>query len=306
MAAKKKSTTVRPLPLVFQALEKVAPAVGGKLLDRIWFRLPPVPEKARRLRVQLPEGTPFEVPFEHGAVRGTAWGEGPTIYLVHGWGGWGLQLAAFIPPLLADGFRVVAYDGPSHGESGPGREGPGRSTMVELADAFQAVVAAQGPAYGVVAHSIGAAAISQALKSGLDPRRLVFVAAATDFQVTMDQYQAFLRFGPRIREQFLRRFTRRFGTMESFEVGAVIERLAKVRELPPLLAIHDRADRETQYQGSERLVSVWPDASLELTDGLGHNRVLWSPEVVESARKFLSADRASGDGLRVGQERMQG
>jgi pimeloyl-ACP methyl ester carboxylesterase len=304
--AARKSTNGRSL--AFAVLERAAPAVGAKLLDRIWFRLPPVSEKARRLRVELPAATRFEVPFATGTLRGRSYGDGPTIYLVHGWGGWGLQLAAYIPPLVASGFRVVAYDGPSHGDSSPGPEGAGRSTLPELADAFQAVVAAQGPAYGVIAHSLGAAAISLALKAGVTATKVVFLATATDFRPTLDLFQAYLAFGPRTRERFLRHFARKFGPMESFVMSSVIEELAGRRELPELLVIHDRGDPETPYEGSLRLAEVWPGGRIELTEGLGHNRVLWDQGVVESARSFLveSEERAPRDEAGTVQETMQG
>ncbi|GAA1613825.1 alpha/beta fold hydrolase [Kribbella sancticallisti] len=304
----KKSTNGRTINqrLIFQVLERAWPAGGARLVHRIWFRVPPVSEKAKRLRVELPESVSFELPFENGTVRGRIWGEGPAVCLLHGWGGWGLQLAAFIPPLLADGFSVITFDAPSHGDSDPGREGPHSGTMPELADAFQAVVAAHGPAYGVVAHSLGTAAFSQALKNGFAARRVVFLAAATDFRHTLDLYQGFLGFGPRTREQFLRRFTRKFGPMENFEVVSVIDQLVEERELPALLAIHDRSDRETAADGSVRIAQVWPGAELELTDGLGHHRVLWDKAVVESARAFLSGERAPADGAREVQGTMRG
>lgn len=178
--------------------------------------------------------------------------------------------------------------------------------MLEIADALSAVVAAQGPAYGLVAHSLGAAAISQALKNGLFARRMVFVATATDFQETVEQMEVLLGFGPRIRRRFQRRFTLRFGPMDSFEVVSTIDELAEERELPPLLVIHDKADRETAYQGSVRLAAVWPRAEVELTEGLGHNRVLRDEGVIESARSFVSSDRAPGGRPRVVQETMQG
>jgi pimeloyl-ACP methyl ester carboxylesterase len=273
----------------FKLLERVAPAVGGRLLDTIWFTLPQVPEKARRLRVELPEAVPFELPFENGVIRGSSWGDGPTVYLLHGWGGWGLQLAGFVPPLLAGGFRVVAFDAPSHGVSGPGREGPKRSSLPELADAFGAVVGAFGPAYGVVAHSLGAAALTLALKDGFTARRIVFLATATDFAEGLAQYEAHLGFGPRVRERFLRRFTRKFGPMERFAVVPIIDELAEHRELPALLAIHDSSDRETSAEGSRRVTAVWPGATLHLTEGLGHNRLLRDPAVIEAATTFLTA-----------------
>jgi pimeloyl-ACP methyl ester carboxylesterase len=304
--------TVERQQRLFRVLERVAPAVGGKMLDSIWFRLPQAPEKARRLRVELPEATPLELSFENGTIHGRSWGDGPAVYLVHGWGGWGLQLAAFIPPLVAAGFRVISFDAPSHGESAPGREGAKRSTLPEMADAFQAVVAAYGPAYGVIAHSLGAAGVMVALKNGLDARRLVFLSTATDFRDLLAKYEAHLGFGPRTRKQFLRRFTRRFGPMESFAAAPLVDSLAEELEFPALLVIHDRADRETPAQGSADVVKVWPGARLHLTDGLGHYRILREPAVVTEAIDFLGAEaaasreRAAADRSAAVQETMQG
>ena len=206
----KKSTNVRFLKFAFGLAERVAPPIGTALLNRIWFRIPVVPEKVRRPRGELPVPTPFEV----GTLRGQSYGEGPTIYLVHGWGGWGLQLAAYIQPLVDLGFRVVTYDAPSHGDSGRGDEGTHASTLLEIADALTAVVAAQGPAYGVIAHSAGATATALALRDGVEAERLVFVATASDFSVNLDQMQAFLGIGPRTRAGFERRFEARFGPMD--------------------------------------------------------------------------------------------
>ena len=45
----------------------------------------------------------------------------PAVLLVHGWGGRGAQMGAFVAPLLASGHRVVWFDQPGHGESGPAR-----------------------------------------------------------------------------------------------------------------------------------------------------------------------------------------
>lgn len=306
--AAEKSTNDRTqrIQRMFQLFERVAPSAGGRLLESIWFRLPTVPEKARRLRVELPEATAIELPFENGTIRGKSWGDGPTVYLVHGWGGWGLQFASFVSPLLAAGFRVVTFDAPSHGESEPGREGPKRATIPEMADAFRAMVAAYGPAYGVVAHSIGATAVTLALRDGFSARRVVFIATATDFRDGLAQYEAHFGFGPKTREQFLRRFTRRFGPLDNFAVPPMVDSLAEERELPALLVFHDRSDRETSAEGSAKVVDVWPGARLELTDDLGHNRILRDLAVVTAATAFLSTDRAVGELGQVVQETMHG
>jgi pimeloyl-ACP methyl ester carboxylesterase len=298
--AAKKSTNGRSLNLAFGLLERVAPAIGAGVLDRLWFRVPVVPEKTRRPRGELPAPTPFEV----GAIRGQSYGDGPAIYLVHGWGGWGLQLAAYIQPLVDEGFRVIAYDAPSHGDSAPGREGKGASTLLELVDALNAVVAVQGPAYGIVAHSLGAPAAALAMRDGLEAERIVFVATATDFTENLDLLQAHFGFGPRIRAGFLRRFEARFGPMDGFRMTSVIPELAQGRELPPLLVIHDRFDPETSYQGSVEVTERWPRARLETSEGLGHRRVLRDPDLVKKAVAFL-AERAPRSDRDVVQERMR-
>ena len=82
---------------------------------------PPTARAARTPR----GGEAFAVSWAHGTVRGRVYGDwgNPTAYLVHGWGGWWQQLGAHVEPLLARGLCVVAFDAPSHGDSGPGAHG---------------------------------------------------------------------------------------------------------------------------------------------------------------------------------------
>jgi pimeloyl-ACP methyl ester carboxylesterase len=62
-----------------------------------------------------------------------SWGDGPTALLLHGWAGRSEQLAAFVRPLLAAGFSVIAPDAPGHGDSS-GRT----SSILAFADALEA------------------------------------------------------------------------------------------------------------------------------------------------------------------------
>ena len=155
LAAIQKSTIVRS----FGVLERVAPALGARWAERLWFTVPPAGGRRDRL---VPPGRPFRVQVYGRTVAGETWGDGsgerPVVYLVHGWGGWRGQLDAFAGPLAEAGHRVVAFDALSHGDADPGPSGPGRSNILELADALTAVVAAHGPAAAVVAHSLGATA----------------------------------------------------------------------------------------------------------------------------------------------------
>jgi pimeloyl-ACP methyl ester carboxylesterase len=280
LAAIQKSTIVRS----FALLERVAPAVGARWAEALWFRIPT--PRGRRDRLAEP-GRPFQVRAHGRTVAGEVWGDpaAPAVYLVHGWGGWGAQLDGFVGPLVAAGFRVVTFDGPGHGASDPGPEGPGRSTILELADALAAVVADSGPAHAVIAHSLGATATAYALDHGLEAGRLAFVAPMADPLPYTRTFAGRLGFGERTRTRLVARIERRVGTsMAAFAVPAVAGRVA----VPPLLLVHDRQDTETGWSDSADIARFWPGARLHSTSGLGHRRILRDPAVVAEVTGFVA------------------
>jgi pimeloyl-ACP methyl ester carboxylesterase len=283
-AALQKSTIVRS----FTFLERVAPAVGARWAEALWFRIPA--SGGRRHRLAEP-GRPFQVRVHGRAVVGEAWGdpEAPAVYLMHGWGGWRWQLDGFVGPLVAAGFRVVTFDGPGHGDSDPGLEGPARSTILELADALAAVVAANGPAYAIIAHSLGATATAYALDHGLETGRLAFVSPMADPLPYTRAFAGRLGFGERTRARLVARIEGRVGTsMAAFAVPAMASRV----ETPPLLLVHDRQDTETSWSDSAAIARSWPGARLVSTTGLGHRRILRDPAVVAAVAGFVAAASA--------------
>jgi pimeloyl-ACP methyl ester carboxylesterase len=283
LAAIQKSTIVRS----FGLLERFAPDLGARWAESLWFRIPPT--RGRRDRL-APPGRPFQVPVLGGMVAGETWGEGPAVYLVHGWGGWRGQLDALVAPVTAAGYRVVAFDAPSHGDSHPGPEGPGRSSVLEFAAALSAVAAAHGPAAAVVAHSLGATATAFAMRDGLAPDRAVFMSPMADPLPYTRAFAARLGFGERVRTRMVGRIERRVAMpMSAFGVPAVAGQVAT----PPLLLVHDRLDSETGWSDSAAIARAWPAARLVTTSGLGHRRILRDPAVVAEVAGFLTAAAVS-------------
>jgi len=294
-------TTVR-LPLRIRvmrgglaALDRVAPSLAAGIGSRLWFRVPPATPAERR-RARTPAGgEPFEVGADGLTVRGRAYGDpqAPVAYLVHGWGGHWQQLSAMVEPLREAGYRVVAYDAPSHGDSPGGSHGPHASSVMELARSYALVVERHGEPALTVAHSLGSMAVLWAARHH-DTRlgALATVAAATEAEELLVAFRRMTGLGARSGQRLLQRIERSIGVpIAAFHgptlVGEVLDGAAA-----PLLAIHDRADADSPTRVSERLVASWPGGELVLTDGLGHHRILWAPEVVERVSAFAARQPA--------------
>ena len=286
--AMEKSTSVRSIReparlLLFRAgnraLSRVAPALAARLAERLFLTPPRPPRPAREMALlATARARPLRVGARHLDVW--LWGTGPSVLLVHGWGGRGAQLAAFVEPLVARGFSVVTFDAPGHGASDPGIV-----TIPEMVAATRAVAAARGPLAGVIAHSVGGTVAARALYEGLDAGAAVFVGAAADLTGPATRFTATMGFSRVVNDAMHARIAARLGQpWSAFDVAALAPGLHT-----PLLVIHDRGDAEVPWQHGRVIAHAWRGAALLLTDGLGHRRILRDPDVVAAAVAFLAA-----------------
>lgn len=302
VARTNKSTIVRlfsapwPVRATFGALEWVAPAIGARWAAKIWLTLPrPKPGRAAQ---RPPGGASFVIRVNDLPSRarssnvagtdviGEVWGDGPSVYLVHGWAGNRGQFHEFVAPLVARGFRVVAFDMPSHGDSAPGPSGRRSSTFPEFTETLQQVVARYGRPHAIVAHSAGAIATAGALCDGLPADRVVLIAPMASGTSHVRDFATVLGFGNRTLARMVGRIERRVGApMSHFDVPE----LARAVAMPPALVIHDREDRSSPVTDGAAVAAAWRGARLKVTSGLGHNRILRSPEVVADAVDFIAA-----------------
>ena len=164
--------TVKWLRQAFAVLHATSPAAAAHLAYVLLTRPPRVPE--RPWQASLRERAAQDaLPFGRGQLALYGWGSGPTVLLVHGWGARGTHLGKMVPPLVAAGYRVVAFDAPGHGHSS------GRSaTLPQFASAIAAVAAHVGEIHTLVAHSFGVAmALWAQLDWGLRARRQVLFSS---------------------------------------------------------------------------------------------------------------------------------
>ena len=277
----KKSTTVRSmiprlLQLAFRTAAQVAPATTERGAASLFFT-----PRRRRPRSPFVAGLPrgsHVIPFREGTLRAWSWGVGPVVLLAHGWEGDAAQLRALVAPLVAEGYRVVAFDMPAHGASTGAQV-----HVVDMARAITVVSHALGPLHAVIAHSLGGAATALALSEGLRARRVVLLAPAAEPTFFARRAAETMGLPDEHRDAMLRRIEERFGQpLATLDVRALAPRLRS-----EALVMHDPEDREVPWEHGLGIAEAWPGARLERLTGLGHRRLLHDPHVLAQTVAFI-------------------
>jgi pimeloyl-ACP methyl ester carboxylesterase len=279
----------------------IAPRTAGRAAFKLFCTPParPAPEsragkavaKARsrmdaaiKQAVPYPCGTVSTYLFEPEPGLQDGGGPAPTVILLHGWNSEAAFMAAFVAPLLAQGFRVVAYDMPAHGGS------TGAELTIPLGVAALAAVARVfAPVHAIVSHSFGGAIALAGLARSVpgQPRvtanRLALIGAPSSMTVLTRNFGATIGLGRRGQQALERRIHSVAGTpVEVFEGREQLAALGL-----PTLVIHDRQDREVPFLHGQALAAAGPFVTLQETDGLGHRRILQGRAVVESVTRFV-------------------
>jgi pimeloyl-ACP methyl ester carboxylesterase len=210
-----------------------------------------------------------------------AWGQGPVVVLVHGWGSRAGRFSAIAAALAEARFRVVVFDAPAHGASMGSQ-----ASLPQFARALHAVADRIGPVDSLVGHSLGGAAVSLAMRQGLAAKRVVLLAPAADVVLFSHAFADHLRIPSRaravMRQNLETRLRFRFDELH-------IPTIAREMKAPALI-IHDRDDSDVPFTQGEAIASAWPGAQLVATTGLGHRALLRDPGVIRRAVDFLAAE----------------
>lgn len=270
----------RRLKRWFPVLEKVAPAIAKRLGAKIFFtpiHFKPPPEEA----AIAAEGKMFWFTWQKHTIRGYEWGKGPVVIFMHGWSGRGLQVREFVQPLVATGYRVIAFDAPAHGKSS-GRT----SDITSFCDSLTKLIKIKGPVYALIGHSLGGAACIYALKHYVSVQKLVVISTPA---VAPDIKSDFLRRigGTDKTGDYLEMYIhKRYGrTLQEFSAQYSAQGLKNI----PTLLIYDEDDTDVPLYHGEELKRVLTHAEIVVTHKLGHTKILRDPDVVNTVVRFLAS-----------------
>jgi len=264
---------------LYPKVEHLAPSLAHRYFVKLFFtplRFT-VPEKEKKAET-FAAGFSIEVAGKK--VQCYAWGAGPTVLLVHGWGGRATQFRRFIKPLTAMGYGVVGFDGPAHGNS------EGKQTSIrEFEEALHKIYEKIGEPVAIVAHSFGGGAALFSAMNGLPVTKLINIASPTIGDEIINTYLKAIHGSDSTRDFFKKHMLKTYGkSFDEFTSSYFIQHLPRPVEL---LLVHDEDDKEVAIKHAEELIKLYPTARLIRTKGLGHTRILKDDGVINACVTFI-------------------
>lgn len=211
------------------------------------------------------------------------WGNGSRrVLLCHAWGGRGTTLGEFVPPLLAHGYSVIAFDAPAHGAS-PGRT----SDMVEYVSTVGMLHEKYGPFDAAIGHSFGAGNLLWAHRDyGLRAEKIVLIGCFVHGVWIIEAFGEALRLPKRIVKSMRDLLEKKYPGELVWERLSVPDMLKSMSS--PVLVVHDRDDKVIPFAHALQLRDSSGGTSEVLaTSGLGHRRLLSDRNVVRKVVEFV-------------------
>lgn len=205
------------------------------------------------------------------------WGEGDVVVFIHGWEGRGTQVSAMLDTLTKN-FQVIAIDAPAHGESGGVTSHPNLfvKSLFELVEKV-------GPVHAIVGHSMGGGSAVYAAATGIKTAKVVSIAGPSNFLDVVTAFANFIGLFGKAKNAFL-------DHVEDF-VGIPFEpiasKLSGQKNPPSLLVLHDESDKEVPVEHAKAYLSGPTRATVSLSQGLGHRKILYAPETAQKVNEFL-------------------
>lgn len=201
-----------------------------------------------------------------------------TILISHGWSGRGTQLFKIAERLANSGFRIVSFDGPSHGRS------TGKTTlMIEFIASVLQLQKEFGGFYAAVGHSLGGMSILNASVRGLEVEKIVTIGAGDVI------YDIILDFVKQLGldESYAKRMQHYFEKKYKMKMHDLSASVAAAGVKQPTLIVHDTQDDDVPVSCAYAIAEKLQNGKLLITERLGHRKILGDTNVINQIDDFL-------------------
>lgn len=215
-------------------------------------------------------------------IRLYTWkGGDKTVLLIHGWEGQAGNFSDIVEELLANGYTVYAFDGPSHGFSSRGK-----TSLFEFTE-LVAVLIRKYQVKTLISHSFGGVATTYALFANQDLSidKYILLTTPDKFQERIDDVSKMTGISDKVKQRLIQRLERE--TQQDVSMLNVSDFVKSVN-VEQSLIIHDKNDRVIPINRSQNVCNNWDACQFKEIEGTGHFRILRTPEVIDDILEFLN------------------
>ena len=270
-----------PLRFLLRFLDLFAPAIAARLVVHQMSH--PGKRKLRPFEVEiLARSENQEFIYKEARVHAYKWGKGNAgvAMLIHGWEGHAGNFGGLVDILLDKGYRVIAFDGPSHG-----RSSKRRTSMFDYAEFISEMFSIHRPDI-VVSHSFGTVAGIFALSDHDDIAVKTWLVITTpfDFRDRINDIREMLGVTTRTVSHLIRLIEKETGR----KIDALnMEVMGASTEIGEVVIIHSVDDKVIPIQDARDTARVLKNTKLIELRNVGHYAILWSHETKRILRNLL-------------------
>lgn len=221
--------------------------------------------------------------FNRETVYGYRWNKGASkkLLIAHGFESAIVNFEAYVKPLVAKGYEVLAFDAPAHG-----RSTGATLNAQEYKEVIQEIYRQYGPLDAFITHSFGGLCLSLALEElgTTDRQKIVFIAPAVETTTAIDHFFSLLKLDAGVREEFDRLITKVGGHEPGWYSLARTAPGIKAQ----VLFLQDKEDLMTPYADVKPIIiKNHPNFRFVISSGLGHRRIYRDQQSRQTIIDFL-------------------
>ena len=243
----------------------------------------PFMKSVRKAPVKNAETIHFH--FNQKKMNGYRWNhpQSKKVLILHGFGSAAHKFEDYATILVANGFEVLAFDAPAHGNS----EGD-TTNAIEYCAMIKEIMEKFGPIENFIAHSFGGISLSLALEDvpHNENTRVVFIAPATETTSAVDGAFSMLKLK---NEAVKNEFEKIIVKMTGKKIAWFSIRRAMDNIKASILWVHDEDDDITPWADALKVKEDnHPNIKFVLTKGLGHRKIYHDEGVKNMVKAFLN------------------
>lgn len=279
--SKLKAILAAVLQKITSPLYKLAPGWANRRIQDSLL----VPKKYNKHVYRIPKGIKqFEIKTSDGSIQAFLIGKGPTVVLVHGWGGGAYQFFPLMRGLAQIGFSALSFDHLGHGLSD--EKAATLQQSITTTNEVLSFVRKKMPdgLTALVGHSTGCIAIANAQSNLIKDMPLFLISPVFNFRLYFLKRLSSLDFPSALTKQYASQFAKNYKQLYArLELTRHLDQYADVSVIA-----HDQNDNLTTISDSLKFCKTYPLTKLLVTKGFDHTRIINSESVWQELKSHLN------------------